>query len=348
MTAVSFLRLFDPETAHRLALLALKSGFVPRASFSHPSLQTMLWGKMFDNPLGLAAGFDKGAEVLRPMLDTGFGFVEAGTVTRYPQAGNPRPRVFRDEKNKSVINRMGFPGAGVEPFRANVEKFRRDHAGIVGINIGINKDSQSLIEDYCYCAHMLAPMADYIAVNISSPNTLGLRDLHAADKLDDLLKSVMAECGKTPLLVKISPDLSPVQHADVVSVAASRGVSGLIVSNTTTARPDILSSKLRTEAGGLSGALLKDRATQMIAATYNLTGGKIPIIGVGGVSNAQDAYEKIRAGASLVQLYTALVYEGPAVVTRILEGLAQLLARDGFSNIADAVGSGQKNLRQVS
>lgn len=329
----------DAETAHRAALAALKTGLGPRYCTEHPALRVTAFGKVFENPLGLSAGFDKNAEVLAPLARAGFGFVEAGTVTLRPQAGNPRPRVFRDVENESVINRMGFPGKGLTAFESNLRAFRRKYpAAIVGSNIGINKDSADAVADYLSCLRVLAPLSGYIAVNVSSPNTAGLRDLQAKEQLDRLLGALKSESGACPVLLKVAPDLTPAQQEDIAAVVLAHQVDGLIVSNTTLARPAILAAGLRDQTGGLSGRLLKDQATRMVAAFYRLTGGQVPVVGVGGVSSAADAYEKIRAGATLVQLYTALVFHGPALVGEILAGLDRLLARDGYKDLSAAVG----------
>lgn len=327
----------DPERAHRLTLSLLKTGLGPSSGRGDDSLKTTLWGKTFQNPLGLAAGFDKDAEVIFPLLKMGFGFVEVGTVTPLPQPGNDKPRVFRDKGNESVINRMGFPGRGLEYFARNIEGFRNaGTSGILGVNIGVNKGSLSPLEDYQRCLARLAPWADYITVNISSPNTAGLRDLQAREDLDRLLSSLTSD---KPLLLKIAPDLTPPQREDIAELSLRHRLGGLVISNTTVERPAALLASLKNEKGGLSGRLLKNLSTEMIRDFYHLTQGTIPIIGVGGIASAEDAYEKIKAGASLVQFYTALIYHGPSLITRILDGLALLLQRDGFRHLAEAVGS---------
>lgn len=328
----------EAETVHRLTLLALKAGLAPSYKNDHPSLKVKLWGREFSNPLGLAAGFDKDAEVIAPMFRMGFGFVEVGTVTPLPQPGNGRPRVFRDVANESVINRLGFPGRGLEPFVENIKRFRRlypETSGILGVNIGANKDSSSRIDDYRRCLESAAPFADYITVNISSPNTAGLRDLQGKEELGNLLAALKSE---KPLLLKIAPDLTQAERADIAEVALRHHIGGLVISNTTLVRPQELQQNLKDEKGGLSGRLLKDLSTGVIRDFYRMTQGSIPIIGIGGISSAEDAYEKIKAGASLVQLYTSLIYQGPALITRILEGLVVLLRQDGFHHISEAVG----------
>ncbi|CAO3351357.1 quinone-dependent dihydroorotate dehydrogenase [Azospirillum palustre] len=339
---------FDPETAHGLTIKALKSGLVPPArGRDEPALHTRVWGLDFANPVGLAAGFDKNAEVVDAMLNLGFGFVEPGSVTPRPQPGNPRPRLFRLVEQRAVINRMGFNNEGLEAFAQRLER-RRDSAkrapGIVGANLGKNKDTVDAADDYVIGVRRLAPLADYLVVNVSSPNTPGLRALQGRDPLRALLERVLearASCGLTrnpPLLLKIAPDLTVEDKSDIAAVALESGIDGLIVSNTTIARPDSIPAAMRSEAGGLSGRPLFEASTSVLREIYALTGGKLPIVGVGGVATGEDAYAKIRAGASLVQLYSAMVYAGPAVVHRIRRELAELLRRDGFRSVADAVG----------
>lgn len=335
----------DPETAHRMALASLRHGMVRGKTFHDNILKTQVFGLALDNPLGLAAGFDKDAEALAPLLSLGFGFVETGTITLHAQGGNPRPRVFRDIPNKSVINRMGFPGKGAAYAEKNLRDFRKHHRGIIGVNVGINKGCVTPAEDYGAIVARLSPLADYMVINISSPNTPGLRDLQERRQLENLLDVATAACPRQkPLLVKIAPDLDTEARRAIADTVMSRNVAGLVVSNTTISRPDALSPTLRHEKGGLSGALLRDMATSAIAEMYRLTEGRLPIIGVGGIASADDAYDKIAAGASLVQLYTALVFEGPCVVNRILEGLADRLHREGAKSVADIVGSGLSGL----
>ncbi|MFN7114265.1 MAG: quinone-dependent dihydroorotate dehydrogenase [Alphaproteobacteria bacterium] len=350
-----FLIAMEPEVAHRTAMRMLKSGLAPRYCHDDPALRCEVFGHVFANPLGLAAGFDKDAEVIAPMLRMGFGFVEAGTVTPLAQDGNPAPRLFRDIKNKSIINRLGFPGRGLEYFTAQVSDFRVTQAagtaavarGMLGINIGINKETASAFEDYSRCLSALAPMADYIVVNVSSPNTPGLRDLQSENMLDALLAGLMAvlnsldipPVARPALLLKVAPDLTLDQRAAVAQLALRHHIGGLVVSNTTVARPDALAPHLREEAGGLSGALLKDSACAVLGDFYRLTGGRLPLIGVGGISSAEDAWQRIRAGASLVQVYTGLIYEGPALVPNILRGLTARLRAAGMTHISEAVGA---------
>jgi dihydroorotate dehydrogenase len=298
-------------------------------------------GLHFPNPVGLAAGFDKDARVPDAMLNQGFGFVECGTVTPLPQPGNPRPRLFRLESDLAVINRMGFNNAGAR--RVARRLAARAHRGILGINIGANKDSVDRIADYRAAFAMLAPFADYVSINVSSPNTPGLRALQGREELARLLGLLESERAsrnlRTPLLLKISPDLE-LQELDVITdVASAYGIDGLIVSNTTVARPDYLTSAYAGEAGGLSGAPLFDRSTRLLSETRARVAGRLTLIGVGGISSGATAYAKIRAGASLLQLYTALALQGPSLIGRIKKELLALLSADGFSNITEAIGS---------
>lgn len=347
------LHALDPETAHAVTIMALKSGLIPSVpAEDDPALKVNLWNHTFTNPVGLAAGFDKGAAVLAPMLRMGFGFVEAGTVTPRPQPGNPRPRIFRCAAREAVINRMGFPGAGMEPFKKNMEKFlsaRPRPPGLVGINIGMNKGQREPAKDYCQLIRALGPYADYFVINISSPNTPGLRDLQSREPFLELIGKAMDErrrsCGTAsppPLLVKLSPDLRQPQCEELAKAALESGIDGLVLTNTTLDRPGDLPPDFVMEAGGLSGKPLHARSTETIRAFYALTEGKLPIVGAGGISSAQEAYDKIRAGASLVQLYSALIYHGPDLVGAIKTDLAALLRRDGFASVADAVGADHK------
>lgn len=335
-----------PETAHRATLNMLRLRLGPRCHFKHDALKSDMFGLHFPNPLGLAAGFDKDAEALSGLFDMGFGFVETGTVTLHPQEGNPRPRLFRDQKNKSVINCMGFPGRGLDAFAARLAAFRRKKPSVrVGANIGVNKGSEDPIADYKTCFSRLAPWASYITVNVSCPNTQGLPDLQMRDDLNRLLTEMDEVHGKTPLLLKVSPDLTHEQREDVVEVVRQHRVEGLIVSNTSITRPDALPEKLKEQRGGLSGQLLKDLSTQAIMDYYDMTGGDLKIVGVGGIASVDDAWEKICAGASLVQVYTGLVYQGPRLVRDILAGLVEKLEAEGLSHISDAVGLAHKKDR---
>lgn len=337
------IRTLDAETAHGLAIKALKSGLVPSPpAFEDPVLRVKLWGLEFPNPVGLAAGFDKNAEVIGPMLDQGFGFVEVGSVTPRPQPGNPKPRLFRLPGDGAVINRMGFNNEGVPAMARRLSRRRRP--GVLGVNLGKNKTTEDAAADYELGVEALASHADYLVVNVSSPNTPGLRALQGREQLEELLTRVrdalVRSCGegRPPLLLKIAPDLTDEDKKDISEVALSVGLDGLICTNTTIERPDSLTDVHAAETGGLSGRPLFEPSTRVLSEIYALTEGKIPLIGVGGIASGEDAYAKIRAGASLVQLYSALVYRGPGLVNRIKRDLAELLKRDGFASLADAVG----------
>jgi dihydroorotate dehydrogenase len=339
------LRALPAEGAHRLVLRGLASGagglvFGP-AEPDPPGLRQALWGRDFPNPIGIAAGFDKEAQVPDALLRLGFGFAETGTVTPRPQPGNAKPRIFRLYEDGAVINRLGFNSAGLEPTLARLARRRR--VGVVGVNLGKNRSTEDDAAAYIEGVRRIGTLADYFVVNVSSPNTPGLRQLQRREILDGLLRRVIearnTAAPGTPLLLKIAPDLTPAERADLAALAVTRAIDGMIVSNTTVARPANLRSPEATEAGGLSGRPLLAPSTALLGEIYRLTDGKIPLIGVGGVASAEDAYTKIRAGASLVQLYTALVFAGPALIGRIKRGLAELLRRDGFSAISEAVGA---------
>ncbi|KAL8195160.1 UNVERIFIED_CONTAM: hypothetical protein K2H54_047341 [Gekko kuhli] len=347
-------RLAGPETAHGLAVRLAALGLVPRASGRDddpPLLAVEVFGRRFGNPLGLAAGFDKHGEAVDGLFRLGFGFVEVGSVTPQPQDGNPRPRVFRLPEDQAVINRYGFNSHGHAAVRhrlgARREAQRRlSQAGRpLGINLGKNKGSADAAADYAAGVRALGPLADYLVVNVSSPNTPGLRQLQGKGHLRRLLAQVLAErdaltCERKPaVLVKIAPDLTAQDKADIASVVCEVGIDGLVVTNTTVSRPATLRGTLRDEEGGLSGAPLRQLSTQTVSDMYTLTQGRVPIIGVGGVCSGRDALEKIRAGASLVQMYTALTYRGPPVVGAVKRELESLLREQGFQSIKDAVGA---------
>ncbi len=336
------IRLLDPEAAHRATVRLMASPFAPRLHVrSHPMLRTRIAGIDFPNPLGLAAGFDKNAEVPDAMLRLGFGFVEIGGVTPLAQEGNDRPRVFRLVEDGAVINRYGFNNDGLEMIAARLARRRR--LGVVGANLGANKESADRIEDYVKGVRGLEGLVDFYTVNISSPNTPGLRALQDKASLTGLLKRVIAARDnlekKAPVFLKVAPDLADADKADIASAVLDEKIDALIVSNTTIARDAALKSAHRDEKGGLSGRPLFAPSTALLAEFRGALGNRVPLIGVGGVSSAADAYAKIRAGASLVQLYTALIYKGPALVAEIVEGLPRLLKRDGFATVADAVGA---------
>ncbi len=332
--------LSDAECAHRMSLAALSAMPLRKAPASDPVLAQMVSGLNFPSPVGLAPGYDKNAEVAAPILRMGFGFTEVGTLTPRPQEGNPRPRLFRLVEDEAVINRMGFNNDGQRAASIRLEKLRRvKHPGPIGINIGANKDSDDRIADYAVGVRDMERYADYLTVNISSPNTPGLRALQDKSALDDLLAAVMAaRSGDTPVFLKVAPDLEPADIDDIVAVTIARGIDALIISNTTITRPNLL-SRHAGESGGLSGAPLKDLALQRLRDFRSASGGAMTLIGVGGIGSAADAYARIRAGASLVQLYSALVYEGPWLAAKINRGLAAMLKRDGFANVADAIGA---------
>ncbi|KAB7644928.1 quinone-dependent dihydroorotate dehydrogenase [Polymorphobacter fuscus] len=329
----------DPERAHGLTLAALRSGLVPRAPADDPILATRVAGLALPNPVGLAAGFDKDVLVPDAMLRLGFGFVECGSVTPRPQDGNPRPRLFRLVDDAAVINRMGFNNLGLDHAVTRLTA-RRGRPGIVGINLGANKDSNDRTADYVAGVRAAGALASYVTVNISSPNTPGLRALQDGAALTDLVARVVAARGSlpVPLFVKVAPDLEPADFDTIARIALDGGVDGLIVSNTTISRPP-LRSRDAGEAGGLSGAPLAPLALAALQGFARATGGALPLIAAGGIASGADAYARIRAGASAVQLYSALVYEGPGLVQRIKADLAGLLRRDGFASVGDAVGA---------
>lgn len=338
--ADSVLSRIDAETAHGLAIRALKTGLMPGDRRADPpSLGAKVWGRSLPNPIGLAAGFDKNAEVVDAALGLGFGLVEIGSVTPRPQEGNPRPRLFRLPQDRGVINRMGFPGHGLEAARARLAA--RPRRGFVGVNIGANKDSTDRAADYVTGCVALAPYADYLVCNVSSPNTPGLRNLQGRTELAGLLKRVQdAIAAKpVPLVVKIAPDATDDDLDDIVFVCRELRLDGIIVGNTTLSRPASLRSDRKAETGGLSGAPLTALSTEVLRKTAQRAERQFPLIGCGGVGSGAEAYAKIRAGATLVQLYSAMVYEGPPLIRRIKDELAALLARDGFTSVADAVGA---------
>ena len=341
--AARLLRALPAETAHETTLELTKAfaPLLPPAPADDPRLEVKALGLSFPNPVGLAAGFDKDARVPDAMLKLGFGFVECGTVTPRPQAGNPRPRLFRLREDRAVINRMGFNNRGMEEAAHNLNA--RRGRGIVGINIGANKDSADRIADYAQGFVRLAPLADYVTVNVSSPNTPGLRGLQNKDELSRLLAALTAArtgIVHRPLLLKIAPDLDVHALDDIARVVTEARIEGVIVSNTTIARPPLTSPYAR-ETGGLSGKPLFAPSTEILRQMRARLPAGIVLIGAGGIASGADAYEKILAGASLVQLYTALVYQGPGLVARIKRELLALMARDGFSSIAKAVGAGR-------
>ncbi|XP_033847481.1 dihydroorotate dehydrogenase (quinone), mitochondrial [Periophthalmus magnuspinnatus] len=345
-------RIVGAETAHILSVKMISLGLVPINRYQDPpSLQTNAFGLKFKNPIGIAAGFDKHGEAVDGLYKMGFGFVEVGSITPKPQGGNPKPRVFRLTTDQAIINRYGFNSCGLTEAQQRLkareatqtEQTKAGHP--LGINLGKNKLSQDAGADYQEGVKALGPLADYLVVNVSSPNTPGLRNLQGKNELRQLLSTVLKERDalqgehKPPVLVKIAPDLSAQDKRDIADVVTELGVDGLMVSNTTVTRPETLQAPERTEVGGLSGQPLKELATQTVREMYSLTKGNVPIVGIGGVASGQDALDKIRAGASLVQFYTALAYQGPPVVTKIKRELEQLLQEQGFSCVAEAVGA---------
>jgi dihydroorotate dehydrogenase len=340
------LRLLDPETAHHGALIALELGLGPNVRADRwPDLRTSVAGLALPNPLGLAAGFDKDARAPRALLKCGFGFVECGTVTPLPQPGNPKPRLFRLEEDRAVINRMGFNNGGLDAF---VERLRgANESGIVGANVGANKDSADRVADYVNGLERSWPHASYVTINISSPNTPGLRGLQERGALEELLgrvasarSGVAAKHGPRPLFLKIAPDLDEGAIGEIVEVAVANGVDALIVSNTTVDRPDSLRGAHKAEVGGLSGRPMFEKSTRALRIAAQAANKRIALIGAGGVEDGRTALAKLRAGASAIQLYSALAYEGPSLVVRILDDLAARLKAEGFARLEDAIGAG--------
>ena len=348
-----------PETAHELALKSLalapnlsKRLFGKRTDYDFGPLRR--FGLSFSNPVGLAAGFDKDGVVLNELAALGFAFIEAGTVTYQAQPGNERPRLFRLPADKALINRAGFNNQGAAAFAHRVTQSSKTRNYILGVSIGKSRSAppEQTIDDYTRSFEIVYPVADYIAVNVSSPNTPGLRDLQRPDQLESLLHTLQERCGALqkqssrarpmPLLVKLSPDLTPAELEGVVAVVQRTGVAGIIATNTTTERVGLRTPADRVKdcgAGGLSGRPLRERANRMIADLYRLTGGKIPLVGVGGIFTAEDAWQRICAGASLVQLYTGFIYQGPAVAAEITEGLLKILSREGVRSVDEVIGS---------
>ena len=344
--SLPLLRWLDPEDSHRLAIQGLKLLPPVRPRPDNAKLAVRAFGLNFPNPIGMAAGFDKNAEVPDPLLRLGFGFVEIGTVTPNPQTGNPRPRLFRLERDEAVVNRMGFNNDGAAAVLRRLAS-RAHLGGIVGVNVGANKDSPDRVADYVKLIETFAPVASYFTVNVSSPNTPGLRNLQAAAALDDLLAKVIdarervrEKAGDSPVLLKIAPDLSLTELDDVVQIARSRRVDGMIVANTTLARPPTLREQTRAkEQGGLSGRPLFRLSTRMVAETYVRAEGAFALVGVGGIDTGGAALTKIRAGASLIQLYSSLVYKGLSLVDDIKRDLASTLLRTGRDQLSEIVGA---------
>ena len=343
---LKLLRNLPPELAHMLTLKSLQFSFRNKKIFDDPILYQHLFGLDFSNPLGLAAGFDKNVEVVNSLLNLGFGFIEAGTVTPKPQYGNEKPRVFRLVEDSAVINHLGFNNKGSEYAKQKLRIMNLNalSKGIVGINIAINKDTTNYLDDYNYCLEKLGPLAHYVTINISSPNTPGLRDLQNRGQIESLVQTLKDKKNSTPTLestpifFKIAPDMNEEQIRDIALMSLANNVDGLVISNSTIDRPKSLKSSFKNEVGGLSGTPLFLKSTLMLKKMYSLTNGQIPLIGVGGISNGLECYEKIKAGASLVQLYTAIIYKGPQIISKIKLDLTNALKTDGYKNVKEAIG----------
>jgi dihydroorotate dehydrogenase len=339
----------EPEKAHDLAMNFLQ--FTPNLATTfalnrtYDNLSTKLWDLDFKSPIGMAAGFDKNARAFATLSKFGFGFVEVGSVTPKPQAGNAKPRIFRLKEDEAIINRLGFNNLGADIFAKNLENNSSRFSGVLGINIGKNKDTENALDDYLPLIERFYEKADYITINISSPNTKNLRDLQNEDQLDLFLSEIAKKKNElknlhnksTPILLKIAPDLEIVQQEQIAATIIKNQIDGIIISNTTIARPELKSS-FAAETGGLSGKPLLNKSNQVLRSFHKLTEGKIPLIGVGGVSSAADAYEKIKCGASLVQIYSAFIYQGFGMVDEVKKELSEMVTRDGFANISQAVG----------
>ncbi|MEZ5930390.1 MAG: quinone-dependent dihydroorotate dehydrogenase [Alphaproteobacteria bacterium] len=345
----NLLHRLDPEQAHRLAIRGLGLGLAPRQTKDRwPRLKTSLAGLDVPNPLGLAAGFDKNAEALSGLQKLGFGWIEVGTITPRPQIGNPKPRIFRLPADHALINRLGFNNQGLDAAARRLAQ-RNPDDGIIGANIGANRDAEDPVSDYATCLAGLYAHADYFTINVSSPNTPGLRDLQGRDRLSRLLGTLVEKRAALqrdpgpakPLFLKIAPDLAAEDEADIAEVALEQGIDALIIANTTLDRPEDLRDPARSETGGLSGQPLFARSTAQIGRFHRLIGGRLPLIGVGGIDSGERAYAKIRAGASALQIYTGFIYGGPRLIPRILDDLDRCLARDGCASLAEAVGGDQ-------
>jgi len=342
-TISTLLQKADPELAHSLAIKFLKNNYLPLnllTSQVSPKLEINVLGKVFKNPIGLAAGFDKNAEIYNSIFKLGFGFVEVGTITPLPQYGNPKPRVFRLAEDEAIINRLGFPSLGMEKVKAIIQN--NEPTGILGINIGPNKESTSKIEDYLKCFEYFCNLCDYICINISSPNTPNLRDLHEKNKIEELLVAIKSKQKQlnntTKVLLKISPDITKKNISELATIALNQKIDGVVLTNTTIDRNKNLKSPNQGELGGLSGKPLQQSSNFIIKEFYKIIEKQIPIIGVGGVFDGKSALDKIKSGASLIQLYTSMVYEGPYVANKINKELELLLETEEFENLKDAVG----------
>jgi len=343
---IKLVKLFPPELAHNITLNLLKFSFKKKSLIDNKILNQHLLGLDFSNPIGLAAGFDKNAEVVNSIFNLGFGFTEVGTITPKSQFGNSKPRIFRLKEDQAVINHLGFNNKGCNHALKNLQKLNLSNlsTGIVGINIGKNKNSADAISDYCYCLEKLGPYGHYITINISSPNTPGLRDLQKRGQIEVLVKSLQKKQNEfqnlidKPIFFKISPDLNDEQLRDIALISLANNISGLIISNSTTERHLSLKSSNKNEIGGLSGKPLFIRSTVTLKKMFSLTNGQLTLIGVGGVSNGKECYEKMKAGANLIQIYTSLIFQGPKIVNKIKNELIDLIKIDGFSNVKEIVG----------
>ena len=343
---IKILKFLPPELAHSFSIQALKYLNLKYDNINDPILSQHILGLDFPNPIGLAAGFDKNAEVISSMFSLGFGFIEVGTITPLPQNGNPKPRVFRLEEDKGIINSLGFNNKGILKAKKNLIKFKSssNKNRIVGVNLGINKNSTDSINDYLFGIESFCNLANYITINISSPNTVGLRDLQLRGKIENLIKQVVLKrekidsLTKIPIFIKISPDLNDDQLRDIALISLANNIDGLIITNTTINRPNNLLSKNKNFKGGLSGKPLFQASNKILKKMYNLTNGQIILIGVGGISSGSDCYEKIKSGASLIQLYSALTFSGPSLISKIKKELIDLIKTDGYKNISDLIG----------
>ena len=344
--SIKILKIFPPELAHSITIQALKYIKFNFDSPDDPILSQHLIGLDFTNPIGLAAGFDKNAEVVKSMFSLGFGFVEIGTVTPLPQKGNPKPRVFRLDQDKAIINSLGFNNKGSKKIKKNILKLTNNYSAnkIIGINLGKNKNSLNSIDDYLHGIDELGSLASYITINISSPNTVGLRDLQLRGNIEKLIKKIVTKreeiesINKKPIFIKISPDLNEDQLRDIALISLANNIDGLILTNTTINRNEKLLSINKNIKGGLSGRPLFEASNIILKKMFNLTNGQIILIGVGGISNGSDCYEKIKSGASLVQLYTALTFAGPLLISKVKSELIDLIKTDGYKNISEVIG----------
>ncbi|MDC3131618.1 quinone-dependent dihydroorotate dehydrogenase [Pelagibacteraceae bacterium] len=345
-STTKILKYFPPEFAHSLTVNALKYFKLKYRSYDDPILSQHLFGLDFPNPIGLAAGFDKNAEIIHSMFSLGFGFVEVGTVTPIPQKGNSKPRVFRLREDQAIINSLGFNNKGSKKIKKNLTKFQKlsKENKIIGVNIGKNKFSNDAVNDYLICMDELGSLASYITINISSPNTEGLRDLQLRGNIENLIKNINKKkeslniLNKKPILIKISPDLNDDQLRDIALISLANNIDGLILSNTTTDRPNTMKSQNIKKNGGLSGKPLFTKSNIILKKMYSLTNGQIPLVGVGGISSGSECYEKIKSGASITQLYTGLIYSGPLLISKIKKELVDLIKTDGYKNISAVIG----------